>query len=128
MKARLGSLFLICVLAGSALAGVPLHVGESLCGMQGMMDMDCCQKAQLKDLTPEVANAKLCCALNCSENGTTSPSGNVRLASPLATDAPSHPASVSHFPPQTQVIPKLDYLHGPPGLPPVYLRALTLLI
>lgn len=44
---RLASLFLLLVLAGSALAGVPLQFGENECSMGGMMDMDCCKAALL---------------------------------------------------------------------------------
>jgi hypothetical protein len=128
MKTRLGSLFLLFVLASGALAGMPLHFGENGCGMQDMMGMDCCKKAQLQVLTPEVADAKLCCALDCSQNVTTAPSRNVRPTAPLLIDAPSHPATALELPAGAKLIPKLDYMHGPPGLPPVYLRTLTLLI
>src|SRR5260370_24621973 len=89
MKKRLASLFLLVVLVGSAFAGVPLHSGQSDCGMS-LMDMDCCKAALLQQQTPEVADARLCCALNCAPNGTTSPPGNVRITppSPLRTYSP----------------------------------------
>jgi hypothetical protein len=129
MKTRLGSLFLILLLASGALAGVPLHsANENHCGMQEMMDMDCCKKAQQQELTPEVVNAKLCCVLNCSQNETTPPSGSVRIAPPLLIASPSHPAIASKLPTRTVLVPELDSLHGPPGLPPVYLRTVTFLI
>src|SRR5207244_1843884 len=75
---RLAALFLLLVLATSAFAGVPLHFGESECGMESMMDMDCCKAALLQNQTPEVADAKLCCTLNCAQNGPTSPPNFVR--------------------------------------------------
>jgi hypothetical protein len=127
MKKRLASLFLLLVLVGSAFAGVPMHFGESECGMK-MMDMDCCKAALLQQQTPEVADAKLCCALNCAQNGTTSPPGSVRIT-------PPSPARMSSSPSITQALPNpsfrfqsIDRLHGPPGSTPSYLRNLALLI
>jgi hypothetical protein len=37
MKSRLASVFLLLVLAGSTFAGMPLHFGESECGMDSMI-------------------------------------------------------------------------------------------
>src|SRR4030095_15897715 len=105
MKRRLASLFLLIVLAGSAFAGVPMHAGESECEMSGMMDMDCCKKALLKELTPEVAQAKLCCALMCPQNGTTAPSRSNRVKPPSSTPLPSLPAltlALPHYSTQIQ--------------------------
>ena len=128
MKKRLASLFLLLVLAGGALAGVPLPAGQSDCGMSGMMDMDCCKKAQLQELTPEVASAKLCCAINCAQNGTTSPPRTVRVMQPPPAAALADKAVLRALPvPSTQVH-RFDRLHGPPGSPPTYLRNLALLI
>src|SRR5215475_5171021 len=112
MKKRLASLFLLLTLFSSALAGVPLTFGEGDCGMSGMMDMDCCKKAMLQELTPEVADAKLCCALNCAQNGTTSPANGVRLAPPAPARA-VHVAIVRPLPilPTVQSH-RLDRLHG----------------
>ena len=76
---RLASLILLLMLAGSAFAGVPLRFGESECSMDGMADMDCCKAALLQKEAPEVADAKLCCALNCAQNGTTAPASAVRV-------------------------------------------------
>jgi hypothetical protein len=128
MKKRLASLFLLFVLFGSAFAGVPLHFGESDCGMAGMSDMDCCKKALLKELTPEVADAKLCCALHCAQNGTTSPPGSTRVTPP----SPTRTISPHTFPQALPVLSRqfrtYDRSHDPPGSPPTYLRNLTLLI
>ena len=128
MKKRLASLFLLLVLASSAFAGVPLHFGESECGMESMMDMDCCKAALLQIQTPEVADAKLCCALNCAQNGTTSPPNIVRATPPSPTRAPSHPAIAQPLPQSSLLSHRIDRLHGPPNAGPTYLRNLALLI
>jgi hypothetical protein len=49
--------------------GVSAHLGEGACPMAKMPD--CCKKAQSADKTPQVAMARLCCKLNCSEPGST---------------------------------------------------------
>src|SRR6185369_9830203 len=93
MKSRLASLFLLLVLAGSTSAGMPMHFGEGDCGMDSMMDMDCCKAALMQESSPEVADAKLCCALNCAKDGTTSPPNIVRVTPRPLASASSHPAS-----------------------------------
>jgi hypothetical protein len=127
MKKRLSSLFLLLVLIGSAFAGVPLHSGESECGMS-MMDMDCCKAALLQQQTPEVADAKLCCALNCSQSATTSPVNSVRVSPPSQVSLPAHPASTTLM---SLLLPLRFFgpSHGPPKDPqPAYIRHLALLI
>src|SRR5262245_14654407 len=80
MKKRPASLVLLLVLVGGAFAGVPVLSGGTECGMHEMMEgMDCCKAALLQKHTLEVADAKLCCALNCAQNGTTSPPASVRI-------------------------------------------------
>jgi len=128
MKQRLACLFLLLVLFSGALAGVPLPLGQSDCGMSGMMDMDCCKKAQLPELTPEVADAKLCCALNCAENGTTSPPATVRIRQPAPAATLPHEAVVHALPLPSFQTHRFGRLHGSPGSPPTYLRNLALLI
>jgi len=128
MKKRLASLFLLLVLAGGAFAGVPLHFGESNCSMDGMMDMDCCKAALMQTETPEVADAKLCCALNCAQNGTTFPTGSIRVTPPLPTRTASHPAIAQPLPNSASRFRRSDRLHGPPGAARAYLRNLALLI
>jgi hypothetical protein len=127
MKKRLASLILLLVLVGGVFAGVPLHFGESECGMK-MMDMDCCKAALLQIETPEVADAKLCCALNCAQNGTTSPTNAVRVTPPSPMRASSHPAIAQPLPNSSFLFHHIDQLHGPPNSGPTYLRNLTLLI
>ena len=128
MKRGLASLFLLLVLAGSAFAGLPMHFGESDCGMSGMMDMDCCKKALLKELTPEVADAKLCCALKCAQNGTTSPPASNRVTPPAPAQMPSLPAVRQALLVLLRQTKARDRAHDPPGSAPTYLRNLTLLI
>jgi len=128
MKKRLASFFLLLVLFGSAFAGVPLHFGESECGMDSMMGMDCCKVALLQQQTPEVADAKLCCALNCAQNGTTSPPSVIRVTPPSPARAPSHPAIAQSLPQSLFRFHHIDRLHGPPISGPTYLRNLALLI
>lgn len=130
MKKRLASLFLLLMLAGSAFAGIPLHFGESQCSMGGMMDMDCCKAALLQRETLGITEAEVYCALNCAQNGTSSPPNVVRVTPPPSpVRTPSHPAmrqSLLNFSLRSGAI---DRLHGPPGVaPPTYLRNLALLI
>ena len=127
MKTHLGSLFLIFALASGVLAGAPLHFDDSHCGMQDMSGNDCCTKAHQQVLTPDVAKARLCCVINCSQTEATTPPTSVRVTPPLFIDASPHPAVDSEFPTQP-LSTELDSLHGPPKFPPVYLRTLTLLI
>ncbi|MEP6742654.1 MAG: hypothetical protein ABJB61_09160, partial [bacterium] len=75
MKTRLTSLVLLLVLGGGAF-GMPMHSNEQSCPMGGPMgDMDCCKAALMKNQTPQVTTARLCCALNCSQDGMTPSNG-----------------------------------------------------
>jgi len=128
MKKRFASLVLLLMMAGSSFAGVPLHFGQSECAMSGMLDMDCCKAALMQPETPEIANAKLCCALNCAQNGTTSPPGKVRVTPPSPPPLNLHPAVMRPLTAPSPLSPRLNCLHGPPGPTPTYLRNLALLI
>ena len=125
MKKRLASLFLLLVLAGSTFAGVPLHFGDGECNMRGMMD--CCKAALMANDSPEVAAAKLCCAVDCPTNGYTSSKvaplrapASVRVPTYIETPRPWTLAGVSVW--------RTEYVHGPPGSPPTYLLNLAFLI
>jgi len=92
-----------------------------------MDDMDCCKAALMKAQTAESASARLCCAVNCSKEGS-SPTNVVRLS-------PQLQLSVSAYPPTQQAtLPaifagRFDHLHGPPiDSHPAYIRHLALLI
>jgi hypothetical protein len=66
MLKRLTNLLLILAVGVSVSAGIPLHSGGSGSGM-----IDCCKKALEQDDSPQVAVARLCCAMNCNEPGAT---------------------------------------------------------
>ncbi len=129
MRTRLTSLVLLLVLAGSAFAGVPLHSGESECKTGQAMDgMDCCKAALMEGESPEGNAARLCCAINCSHEGSTPPSS-------LRVSPQSQPA-VSDYHPGTPARPaslllaaRINRSHGPPtDSHPAYIRHLALLI
>jgi len=128
MKARLASLFLVLIFAGSTFAGVPIHLGEGECSMGEMMDMDCCESALKQESSSEVANAKLCCALNCAQNGTTSPPKLSRVTPSATLRSVSHTALT--YSPLTGFLrfDSSDRLHGPAKSGPLYLHNLALLI
>ena len=128
MKTRLASLFLVLMLAGSTLAGVPIHFGEVECGMDGIMDMDCCEAALKQESTPEVAKAKLCCALICVQNGTTSPLKSTRVTPSTPSPVVSHPTLNYSSPTPLLRFARSDRLHGPPNSGRLYLHNLALLI
>jgi hypothetical protein len=122
---RLAALSLVLLLAGNVLAGVPMNFGDGQCSMHGM---DCCKAALTQETTPEVADAKLYCALECAQNGTTSPGKTGRVSSPSYAPASTHPAITRPLAYQSLVSHRIDRLHGPPASGPVYLRNLALLI
>ncbi|MGH9871858.1 MAG: hypothetical protein ACRD9S_05245 [Pyrinomonadaceae bacterium] len=128
MKKRFASLFLLLVLFGSAFAGMPLHFGESDCGMSGMMDMDCCKAALMQEHAPKFSEEELLCALNCAQNGATLPSGLVRVTPPAQTIQPPHPALTEPRSIPLSVSTVTTQTHSPPGSAPTYLRNLALLI
>lgn len=63
---KLTNLLLLLAVASSVAAGTPLHSDSGESDM-----MDCCKKALEKDVSPHVAAARLCCAMNCNEPGST---------------------------------------------------------
>src|SRR5882672_10492806 len=130
MVTRLASLALVLVIGGSVFAGIPLHSNEQECSMPDMAGMDCCEKAaQSENLTPEVSTARLCCALDCSQSGTTGSTGS-QLPRPSTSQAIAiHPASVQ----PTLGSPHLSICSSwaespPPYSHPAYIRHLALLI
>ena len=122
----LTAFFLLAVMTGGAAAGMPLHSGEKECPMAGMMD--CCAKARMKGDKPEVQAARVCCALNCNEPGTTTPTGSFKISPqlvvvlisllvPRISPPPDHGAARSFSPPGYRQ-----------NLNPAYIRHLALLI
>jgi hypothetical protein len=98
--------------------------------MPEMAGMDCCKKAaQAESLTPEVSTARLCCALNCSQSGTTG-SNETRLPRPSVSQAiPIHPASVQPLVSSLHLSNRSSWEDSPPPYSnPAYIRHLALLI
>ena len=133
MMKWLTSLVLIIGLAASALAGFPLHSEERGCSMMG--DMSCCATALgaqeeeegETETTHAVATARLCCALNCPQPGSSGTITTLRL-SPSVSNALHHaglrppvvvPVLLQRFN-STQI--------SLPGDQPAYIRNLALLI
>ena len=128
MKKRLASLVLLLVLADGAFAGLPLHFGEQSCSMgEAMGQMDCCKAALMQHETPEVDAARLCCALNCAQNGTTSPPSVIRVTPPSRAAQATHPLTLPVLYPRLP-LGNLARSHGPPGSQPAYILNLALLI
>jgi len=118
------SLVLALLLAGSAIAGVPFHMGEKKCPMMGTDD--CCEKAESQSTTPEVYTARLCCSLNCNVPGTTTPTSTT-------LKAPSPTVALTAAIPAMSVITKRGlFVNLSPERnqhsPPIYLQHLALLI
>lgn len=65
MLKRLTNVVLILAVGGSVVVGMPMHSG----GESDMMD--CCKAALERNDSPRVAAARLCCAMNCNEPGST---------------------------------------------------------
>jgi hypothetical protein len=123
------SLFLILTLSASVLSGMPLHSNEEKCAMHGMSGMDCCKTAQGHGNKTDVASARVCCAVNCSQSGTSGPAGVQLPKSSMILAAVIHPALVQ--PLALTPIPVLvsSWAHSPPGSSnPAYIRNLALLI
>jgi hypothetical protein len=125
MKTRLAALFLVLLLAGSAFAGIPMKFGDGECSMHGM---DCCMAALSQEITPEVADAKLCCALVCAQTSPAAPGKAAPLTSVSFTPAAKHPVLSRPSAYQSLLFHPIDRLHGPPASGPLYLRNLAFLI
>jgi hypothetical protein len=129
MRTRLTSLVLLLMVAGGAFGGTPLHSGEQSCSMGSAMgEMDCCKAALMGAQTPQASAARLCCALNCSKEGT-SPSNSVRLSPQLQIVLQMYPPGGHALLPSAVLKGRVDRSHGPPtDAHPAYIRHLALLI
>jgi len=129
MIVRLASLALILVIGGSVFAGIPLHSNEQECSMPEMAGMDCCKKAaQAESLTPEVSTARLCCALNCPQSGTTGSTGS-QLPRPSSQSVAIHPSSAQPLVVTLHSSIRSSWADSPPPYSnPAYIRHLALLI
>jgi hypothetical protein len=128
MRKRVTTFVLVAAVAVGALAGVHSHAGEHDCPMAGMAD-DCCAKAREHTGAPEISAARLCCALNCTEPGTTGPAGAFELSTTVAimlyTGAMPPAAAASSPQPPPRPSPASE---SPPDSHPAYIRHLALLI
>src|SRR5258707_10018253 len=114
MKTRLISLVILLVVAGSAVAGAPLHSNEQSCSMGGAMgEMDCCKAALSHKNTPQVASARLCCSLNCSQNGET-PSNGVRVQPKMQPSFSARLTSAQDILPPVTLLRHNNHSHSPP--------------
>src|SRR5436309_12124257 len=125
MRTRLTSLVLLLIVAGGAFAGTPLHSGEQWCSMGGAMgEMDCCKAALSRRNTPQVASARLCCSLNCSQTGTTFSNGvqvQPKTQPPLSVYMIGSPANL----PPVLLLRHSSHSHSPPtDSHPAYIRHL----
>jgi hypothetical protein len=126
-RRRLTIFMLVAVTVSGALTGVHGNEGRHKCPMMGMSD--CCEKAGLQAATPQVSAARLCCALNCTEPGTTNPTGafNVSPSLSLAAHSGVVPPAVAASP---YALPHHAYSSPSPPKDshPAYIRHLALLI
>jgi len=121
------SLFLILTFGAGVMSGMPLHSKEEKCA-HGMTGMDCCKTAQGQGSAPEVATARICCAVKCAESGTTGPPRVCVPKTSLVLPIALHPATESSVPQMIPVSP-WNRSHGPPpDSHPTYIRNLSLLI
>src|SRR3982751_1290852 len=125
MRKRLVSFIVLLVVAGSAIAGAPLHSNEQSCRMG---EMDCCKKVLSRSNTPQVAGARLCCSLNCSQSGTTSSNG--LQVQPQTQPSQSAHVTIAHIIPRPAIsLRQSSQTHSPPiDSHPAYIRHLALLI
>ncbi len=128
MVKRLTAILLLLAFGAGVASGAPLHSGESECDMGGSMEMmDCCKRARSVGNTPGVQAARLCCAVNCRNEGANGPGSATRVLPPQV--APVHPAAaaappslvVSHV--RNRGLP--SHTNEPP---PIYLPNLAFLI
>lgn len=97
--------------------------------MSGMAGMHCCKTAYGRGNESEVATARLCCALNCPQSGTTG-SSSVRVPkASLILDVAFNPMTkLDDVPPIIRLV-DWRYSHSPPHRSnPTFLRNLALLI
>jgi hypothetical protein len=130
MTKWLTSLALILTLGASVLAGTPLHGDDQECAMMGMGGtMDCCKAAHGEGDARAVTTARLCCAVNCPQSGTTTPTGAQLSRTSTVLAVSLHPAvalPLVSIPFSTH---RSNWAHSPPpSSNPAYIRHLALLI
>lgn len=110
MKRLLSSFLVLFALAGSVLAGMPLHAG--------MMDskmMKCCKKAKGQEQSPSANAARLCCAVNCSDPAPTSSVSSFNFTPAIVNVSESISRQIPDlFGRRKQSLPTLFSIDGPP--------------
>jgi hypothetical protein len=98
--------------------------------MPEMAGMDCCKKAaQAESLTPDVSTARLCCALNCSQSGTTGSTGTQIPRPSMSQAIAIHPSAARQLVGTFHLSIRASWAHSPPPYSnPAYIRHLALLI
>jgi hypothetical protein len=129
MKTRVTSLVLVLILSGSTFAGIPWQFGEHSCGMDHPIGgMDCCKAALMESQTPQASVARLCCALNCSKEGT-SPTEGAKFSPQSQLAILIYPAVLPIHLVTAALSRRFGPSHGPPiNSHPAYIRNLALLI
>jgi hypothetical protein len=129
MRMRLTSLALVLMLSGSAFAGIPCQFGEHSCNMDHSIGgMDCCKAALLDGQTLRASVARLCCALNCSKEGTL-PTNGVKFSPQLQLTISTYPEIPQALLATQALSRRFGPSHGPPtDSNPAYIRNLALLI
>ncbi len=127
MLKRLTSLLLLLAVGAGVASGAPLHSGGHECAMEGSMGMmDCCEHARSHGNTPEVHAARLCCAVNCQNTGTSGPASETKISAPQTpTSHPATPAASAFTIPHVGRCVRLSHTNESP---PVYLLNLAFLI
>jgi hypothetical protein len=101
---------------------MPIHSGGSKSGM-----MDCCKKALKKNDSPHVAAARLCCAMNCNEPGSTSGNASQSFSQTGSEPTPAIVASLPETALHRQLRPRYQQLSATRSKP-AYILNLALLI
>jgi hypothetical protein len=118
------AILVVAILSGATGAGV--YAGESSSAMANLPE--CCKKAKSVIDTPQVAMARLCCNLNCSETGSTGSSGSSSV-SPQLSITP-HPIRLTPAKPFSDLVLTrwLFQSSGSHDSQPKYIQHLALLI
>ncbi len=130
MLKRLTAIILLLSFGAGVASGAPLRSGKKECAMGGAMEMmDCCKHARAQGDTPDIQAARLCCALNCQNAGTTGPSSTTRIQSQQTVAAHSSAMPISSPPliiarPSRFIFASHTYVASPPP----YLLNLAFLI
>src|ERR1041385_4375352 len=123
MRNWLAVFILVFAMCGGVV-GVGAHEGEGL-----MANMpDCCKKAQSASSAPQIAMARLCCNLNCSEPGSSGSNASSSFSPQpgIAPNGAGMPA-IAAFNGTTQLSRYMPSLH-PNDSNPKYIQHLALLI